>query len=167
MTSSHSATNIAALGARAVLRFFFVFGTAALFLRFDHQLMSPGLGRAISVAVFVWLFAVVVVGALTVVDNADELAAILGEPYGTLILTLSVGSIEIMTIGTVMLTGHAHPSLARDTMFSVVMIVMNGLIGLALLPSGRAILAISPPGMPPAGALFTLDWDVRGLPLVG
>jgi hypothetical protein len=48
-------------------------------------------------------------------------------------------------------------------------VVLSGssLIGLALLPSGRAILAISPPGMPPAGALFTLDWDVRGLPLVG
>jgi Ca2+:H+ antiporter len=86
--------------------------------------------------VFVWLFTAVVVGALTVVVNADELAVILGEPYGTLILTLSVGSIEIMTIGTVMLTGEANPTLARDTMFSVVMVVMNGLIGLALLLGG-------------------------------
>jgi hypothetical protein len=48
-------------------------------------------------------------------------------------------------------------------------VVLSGssLIGLAMLPSGRAILAISPPGMPPTGALFTLDWDVRGLPLLG
>jgi Ca2+:H+ antiporter len=75
-------------------------------------------------------------GALTVVSHADELAGILGEPYGTLILTLSVGSIEIMTIGAVMLAGDANPTLARDTMFSVVMIVMNGLIGLALLLGG-------------------------------
>jgi len=36
----------------------------------------------------------------------------------------------------------------------------SGLIGLALLPSGRAILATT-------DALFTLDWDVRGLPLIG
>jgi sugar lactone lactonase YvrE len=36
----------------------------------------------------------------------------------------------------------------------------SGLVGLALQPSGRAILATS-------GALFTLDWDVRGLPLHG
>jgi len=78
----------------------------------------------------------VVVGALTVVANADELAVLLGEPYGTLILTLSVGSIEIMTIGSVMLTGAENPTLARDTMFSVVMIVMNGLVGLALLLGG-------------------------------
>lgn len=87
-------------------------------------------------AVFAWLFAAVVTGALTVVANADELAVLLGEPYGTLILTLSVGSIEIMTIGAVMLTGDANPTLARDTMFSVVMIVMNGLMGLALILGG-------------------------------
>jgi Ca2+/H+ antiporter len=68
------------------------------FLLFDHQLLSPSLTPAISIAVFLWLFAAVVIGALTVVANADELAVILGEPYGTLILTLSVGSIEIMTI---------------------------------------------------------------------
>ncbi len=122
--------------ARAALRFLFVFGTAGLFLAFDRQLLSPGLSPALSTVVFLWLFAAVIVGALTVVDHADELALILGEPYGTLILTLSVGSIEIMTIGTVMLTGEAHPALARDTMFSVVMIVMNGLTGLALLLGG-------------------------------
>jgi len=36
----------------------------------------------------------------------------------------------------------------------------SGLVGLALQPSGRAILATT-------AALFTLDWDVRGLPLLG
>jgi len=136
MTSSRSAAKPPASVLRAALRFLFVFGTAGLFLLFDHQLLSPSLTPAISIAVFLWLFAAVVIGALTVVANADELAVILGEPYGTLILTLSVGSIEIMTIGTVMLTGEENPALARDTMFSVVMIVMNGLTGLALLLGG-------------------------------
>ncbi len=36
----------------------------------------------------------------------------------------------------------------------------GGVVGLALLPAGRAIVATS-------NALFTLDWDVRGLPLLG
>ena len=36
----------------------------------------------------------------------------------------------------------------------------SGLVGLALQPSGRAILTTN-------GALFTLDWEVRGLPLIG
>src|SRR5216684_1727942 len=36
----------------------------------------------------------------------------------------------------------------------------SGIVGMALQPSGRAILATT-------DALFTLDWDVRGLPLIG
>jgi hypothetical protein len=36
----------------------------------------------------------------------------------------------------------------------------SALVGLALLPSGRTILAAN-------NALFTLDWNVRGLPLLG
>ena len=136
MSSSRFAANKTGSVLRTALRFLLVFGTAGLFLLYGGQLLSRGLGATLSVVVFVWLFAGVIVGALTVVDHAEELAALLGEPYGTVILTLSVGSIEIMTIGTVMLTGHASPTLARDTMFSVVMIVMNGLIGLAMLLGG-------------------------------
>jgi Ca2+:H+ antiporter len=136
MTSSHSGSSLAPSVVREVLRISFVLGTAGLFFAFSHQLLSPDLGPAIAIPVFLWLFAAVVMGALTVVSHADGLAEILGEPYGTLILTLSVGSIEIMTIGSVMLSGEANPTLARDTMFSVVMIVMNGLIGLALLLGG-------------------------------
>ena len=53
--------------------------------------------------------------------------------------------------GIVRLTPQAHPE---------VVLSGSGLVGLALLPSGRAILTT-------VNALFTLDWDVRGLPLVG
>jgi len=67
------------------------------------------------------------------VRHADGLAEMLGEPYGTLILTLSVAAIEIMTLGIVMTTGDPNPALARDTMFSVVMLVLNGLIGVSLV----------------------------------
>ena len=42
-----------------------------------------------------------------------------------------------------------------------------GVVGLALQPSGRAMVATAVPGAPPSGALFTLDWEVRGLPLLG
>lgn len=91
---------------------------------------------ALAGALFVFLFGVIVLGAVSVVRHADHLAVVLGEPYGTLILTLSIASIEIMTIAVVMLTGEPNPTLARDTMFSVVMIVCNGLIGVALLLGG-------------------------------
>ena len=65
---------------------------------------------------FVWLFAIIMWSAFAVVRHADCLAARLGEPYGTLILTLAVVSIEVMMIAAVMVTGGDNPTLARDTM---------------------------------------------------
>ena len=107
--------------------------TAGIFLLLGHgwEVILPD--RVVSGLVFVWLFAMIVVGSVAVVRHADGLAVLLGEPFGTMILTLSVASIEIITIGIVMTTGDPNPTLARDTMFSVVMIVLNGLVGMALL----------------------------------
>lgn len=109
-------------------------GTALFFVVLGHEHLTDG--GVVGAVLFAWLFAVIVLGSAAVVRHADGLAALLGEPYGTLILTLSVTSIEIMTIGIVMTTGQPDPTLARDTMFSVVMIVLNGLVGLALLLGG-------------------------------
>ncbi|MDP7572329.1 MAG: calcium:proton antiporter, partial [Myxococcota bacterium] len=80
--------------------------------------------------------AVILAAAFGVVRHADALAVLLGEPYGTLILTLSVISIEVMMISAVMLTGAENPTLARETMYAVVMIVLNGIVGLALILGG-------------------------------
>lgn len=83
--------------------------------------------------VFAWLLGMILLGSLSVVRHAEDLAELLGEPYGTLILTLSVATIEITTLGIVMTTGEPNPELARDTMFSVVLLCMNGLIGISLI----------------------------------
>jgi Ca2+:H+ antiporter len=90
-----------------------------------------------SLVLFAWIFAVMLWLSFSVVRHADALAIKLGEPYGTLILTLSVISIEVIMVSAVMLTGAENPALGRDMMFSVVMIVMNGLVGLSLLLGGR------------------------------
>lgn len=71
-----------------------------------------------------------------VADHVDDLAETMREPFGTLILTLSVISIEIVAIVSIMLTGHSSPSLARDTMYSIIMILLNGVVGLSLLLGG-------------------------------
>jgi len=68
-----------------------------------------------------------------VVRHADTLAHKLGEPLGTLILTLSVIGMEVSMVSAVMLSGKNNPVLARDTMFAVVMIVLGGLAGLSLM----------------------------------
>ena len=79
------------------------------------------------------LFAVILWLAFAVVRHADCLAVLLGEPYGTLILTVSVIGIEVVMISAVMLTGEDNPALARDTMFAVHMIVLNGMVGITML----------------------------------
>ena len=88
------------------------------------------------VGAFVWLFAVILWSALCVVRHADCLAIKLGEPYGTLILTLSAISIEVVMISTAMLHGANNPTLGRDAIFAVIMIALGGLVGLSLLLGG-------------------------------
>src|SRR5438477_1644562 len=86
--------------------------------------------------VFLWLFIAVLWSAISVVRHADYLAIKCGEPYGTLILTLSAITIEVMMISAAMLHGKNNPTLARDMMFAVIMIALNGLIGLSLVLGG-------------------------------
>lgn len=85
---------------------------------------------------FAWLLGIIIWSAFGVVHEAEELAEILGEPFGTLVLTLSIVVIEVALISAVMLSSKAVPTLGRDTMFAVLMIVLNGVVGLGLLIGG-------------------------------
>ena len=98
---------------------------------FDAQANPLWLGL-----IFVWLFGVVMGSALAVARHADGVAEALGEPYGTLVLTLSVTAIEVMSITAVMLHGANNPTLVRDTLFAIVMIVLGGMVGGSLLLGG-------------------------------
>ena len=72
----------------------------------------------------------------TVVRHADALAERLGEPYGTLVLTLSATAIEVTLMLNLMLTGDQNPTLLRDTVFATLMVALNGMVGLALTAGG-------------------------------
>ena len=85
---------------------------------------------------FVILFTVMLLLSFAAVRHADHLAVLLGEPYGTLILTIAVITIEVSLISAIMLSGEANPTLARDTMMAVLMIVLNGVVGLVLVVGG-------------------------------
>ena len=89
-----------------------------------------------SALIFAWLLGVILWAAFGVVHEAEELAHRLGEPYGTLILTLSIVIIEVALISAVMLGAKGAPTLGRDTMFAVLMIVLNGVVGIGLLIGG-------------------------------
>jgi Ca2+:H+ antiporter len=70
------------------------------------------------------------------VHHAEVIAERIGEPFGTLLLTLAVTVIEVALIATIMLGEKPVPTLARDTVFAVVMIVCNGLVGICILAGG-------------------------------
>jgi len=84
----------------------------------------------------VYIFLVVVYAALGVVRHAEQLAEKYGEPYGTLILTISAVTVEVVMLTTMILHGENDPTLARDTIFATVMVLLNGLVGLSLLLGG-------------------------------
>ncbi len=111
-------------------------GTAGLFFIYGHEWLSDLSNPVRLSAVLGWLLLVIILSAFAVLRHAEHLAARLGEPMGTVILTLSVTGIEVMMITAFMYTGSGNASLARDAMFAVVMIVLNGMVGLSLLLGG-------------------------------
>jgi Ca2+:H+ antiporter len=111
-------------------------GTIAFFFGTGNRVVEDIAHPLLLVLVFFWLFAVILWSAISVVRHADSLAIKFGEPYGTLILTLSAISIEVVMISTAMLHGANNPTLARDSMFAVIMIALGGLVGLSLLLGG-------------------------------
>lgn len=110
--------------------------TGLAFLLFGARLLADLHYWPKLAVVFAWLFVAILGSALAVVRHAERLAERLGEPFGTLILTLSVTSIEVVSISAVMLHGANNPTLARDTLFAVTMIILNGMVGLSLLLGG-------------------------------
>src|SRR5262245_62132743 len=91
-------------------------------------------GRHPAVLVAV-LVALVLVGAvLAAVHHAEVVAHRVGEPYGSLVLAVSVTVIEVALIVTLMVSGSKDTTtLARDTVFAAVMISVNGIVGLSLV----------------------------------
>lgn len=85
---------------------------------------------------FAVLLAVMLWSAFGVTEEAEHLAGLLREPLGTMILTLAIVVIEVALIAAVMLGGKDAPTLGRDTMFAVLMCVLNGIVGAGLLLGG-------------------------------
>ncbi|MGI8821643.1 MAG: calcium:proton antiporter [Chthoniobacterales bacterium] len=111
-------------------------GTAAVFVAFGDSFFGRVDNPIVLAVQFAWLFVTVLWSAISVARHADCLAIKWGEPYGTLILTFSAIAIEVVMISVAMLHGANNPTLARDMMFAVIMIALNGLVGLSLLLGG-------------------------------
>lgn len=71
---------------------------------------------------------------LSAVHHAEVVAHKVGEPYGTIILALSITILEVGLIVSFMLSGtEGAITYARDTIFAAVMIILNGILGICIL----------------------------------
>src|SRR5476649_3099503 len=111
-----------------LLAVLFFAGATALRITFTPSAAGVAFAAALLVILFGTVFAAV--------HHAEVIAGRIGEPYGTLLLTLAVTVIEVALIATIMLGDKAVPTLARDTVFAVIMIVCNGLVGICILIGG-------------------------------
>lgn len=99
----------------------------------EHLILESG--QAVSLITGLCLIAVIIMVSLRVAHHAEVLAEKVGEPYGTMILTLSAVLVEVIIL-VMMLSHTSSPTLARDTIYSAVMIDMNGILGLAAILGG-------------------------------
>ncbi|MEK8044830.1 calcium:proton antiporter [Ideonella margarita] len=99
--------------------------------------LGLGLGWGLA-GVGLWLGAAALMGAvLASVHHAEVVAHKVGEPLGTLVLAVAITVIEVSLIVSLMLAGGPDKAaLPRDTIFSAVMIICNGVVGLCLLSGG-------------------------------
>jgi Ca2+:H+ antiporter len=100
----------------------------------EFSMAEMGMGLMAVAAIII--FTAMLGSVFAVVRHADHLAEMLGEPYGTLVLTLSATAIEVSLMLMVMLTGQQNPTLLRDTVFATLMVVLNGMVGLSLVAGG-------------------------------
>ncbi len=106
---------------------------AALGFYFEQAILTAG--TALVSLAFVMIVTVIVAAAFRVAYHAEVLANHFGEPYGTMILTLGAVTVEVVMLA-ILMAGTDDPTLARDTVYSAVMIDINGIIGVATMIGG-------------------------------
>ncbi|MVA17734.1 calcium:proton antiporter [Agrobacterium vitis] len=99
----------------------------------EHSLIEAG--PTISLIAAAVLIGGILVASIRVAHHAEILARRVGDPYGTMILTLSAVAVEVLILA-IMMQGESSPTLVRDTIYSAVMLDINGILGLAALLGG-------------------------------
>ncbi len=99
----------------------------------EHGVLAAG--QVVSLCASVFLVAVIMLASLRVAHHAEVLAEKVGEPYGTMILTLSAVLVEVVILA-IMMSHTNSPTLARDTIYSAVMLDINGILGVAAILGG-------------------------------
>ncbi len=115
------------------IRLVLVWIIVGLFYTVGSSFFGDNMTQNAAIFGFIILLTTIITASFGVVKEADALANKLGEPYGTLILTLSIVSIEVILISAVLLGPGEFPTIGKDSIFSVMMIIMNLVVGLCVL----------------------------------
>jgi Ca2+:H+ antiporter len=115
--------------------FFLVVAAIAAAIGFPLENAILNAGQAVSMAAAIVLIVAILLGSVRVAHHAEELAEQVGEPYGTMILTLSAVLVEVVILA-IMMSHTSTPTLVRDTIYSAVMLDINALLGLSALLGG-------------------------------
>ncbi|MDE1995103.1 MAG: calcium:proton antiporter [Rhizobiaceae bacterium] len=99
----------------------------------EHAVLEMGRGASLIAAAI--LIVTIVLVSMRVAHHAEILAHKVGDPYGTMILTLSAVAVEVIMLA-ILMAGESSPTLVRDTIYSAVMLDINGILGLAALIGG-------------------------------
>ncbi|WP_167198870.1 calcium:proton antiporter [Brevibacterium pigmentatum] len=119
----------------AIIRLLLGWGTYFALLVAGH-LLAPPVPAPLLVTALLVIIAVILICAFGVVTEAEHLANRLGDPYGSLVLTISICLIEVILIAAVLLGPGDHATIARDSVMAVSMIILNAVIGLCLMVGG-------------------------------
>ncbi len=110
----------------ALITCFVAYGT-------EHSILEAG--KTASVIAAAVLIGIIILASTRVAHHAEVLAHKVGDPYGTMILTLSAVAVEVLILA-IMMGNSNSPTLVRDTIYAAVMLDINGILGLAALLGG-------------------------------
>src|SRR5450830_1562344 len=99
----------------------------------EHWMLHNG--QMVALLAGMALIGFIVVASMRVAHHAEQLAEKVGDPYGTMILTLAAVLVEVVILA-IMMSNEPSPTLVRDTIYSAVMLDINGILGLAALMGG-------------------------------
>jgi len=114
---------------------FLVLAIIAMFAAYPLEHVLLGNGQVVALVSGLALVGFIVCASMRVAHHAEMLAEKVGDPYGTMILTLSAVLVEVVILA-IMMSNEPSPTLVRDTIYSAVMLDINGILGLAALMGG-------------------------------
>lgn len=93
------------------------------------------LDQSASLMITLLFVGIIIVASIRIAHHAEMLAEHVGEPYGTMILTLCAVLVEVVILG-IMMSHSSSPTLARDTIYAAIMLDINGIMGIAAIIGG-------------------------------